>query len=91
MSANKEIVRVMQHAWNRRDWSTYEAQFADSIRWSKFPYERNGLSVGLTRAVYVISDISESNGGAPPNHCMQPTPSQSPICIRKFVACLARG
>ena len=48
MSANKAIVRMMQDAWNRRDWSTYEAQFADSIRWSKFPYERN-----VSRAEYV--------------------------------------
>ena len=48
MSANKAIVRVMQDAWNRRDWSTYEAQFADSIRWSKFPYERD-----VSRAEYV--------------------------------------
>ena len=30
----------------------------------------SGLSVGLTNAVYVISDISTSSGGAPPNHCM---------------------
>ena len=34
----------------------------------------SGLSVGLTGAVYVISDISTSIGGVPPNHCMQPTP-----------------
>ena len=34
----------------------------------------SGLSVGLTGAVYVISDISTIIGGAPPNHCMQPTP-----------------
>jgi hypothetical protein len=34
----------------------------------------SGLSVGLTGAVYVISDISTSIGDAPPNHCMQPTP-----------------
>jgi hypothetical protein len=34
----------------------------------------SGLSVELTGAVYVISDISTSIGGAPLNHCIQPTP-----------------
>jgi len=36
--------------------------------------QASGLSVGLTSAVYVISDISTSASGAPPIHCMQPTP-----------------
>jgi hypothetical protein len=34
----------------------------------------SGLSVGLTGKVYVISDISTSSSGVPPNHCMQATP-----------------
>jgi len=33
----------------------------------------SGLSVEITAAVYVISDISASVGGAPPNKRMQPT------------------
>jgi hypothetical protein len=33
----------------------------------------SGLSVRLTDAVYVISDISTSNGGAPPNQSLERT------------------
>lgn len=57
MSANKEVVRAMQDALNRRDWSTYEAQFADSIRWSKFPANRD---VPRTAYVSLIKDIVDT-------------------------------
>jgi steroid delta-isomerase-like uncharacterized protein len=57
VSANKEIIRAMEDALNRRDWPAYEAQFADSIRWSRFPAGRD-----VRRAAYVslIKDIVDT-------------------------------
>jgi hypothetical protein len=38
-----------------------------------------------------INRVARRIIGAPPNHCMQPTPQPvNQICIRKVVACLAR-
>ena len=47
---NKAIVRAMESALNRRDWTAYAASFADVIRWGRFPAQRD-----VSRSDYVAT------------------------------------
>ena len=57
MPDNKQVIRDMEDALNRRDWVAYAARFADPVRWRKFPADRQ-----VTRAAYldIIQDIART-------------------------------
>ena len=50
METNKAVIRNMEDAFNRRDWPSFGAAFADEVKWQKFP-----LHATVTRTGYIAT------------------------------------